>query len=106
MAGGMKIKPLPAGFVVLSAAGNCGASATLPGQGFRVGMLADSVGDEFAYGASRDHESDKRKIMIARISDAGARRSGAQGASGDVEISIARRNCLAPPGLRGASLNA
>jgi hypothetical protein len=38
---------------------------------------------------------DKRKIVIACISDAGARRSDAQGASGDVEISIARRNRLA-----------
>jgi hypothetical protein len=78
---GMKIKPLPAGFVVLSAAGMQGcAGATC--QLFRVEMLADLVAQWLAHRASRYHmKVDKRRITIVRISDAGARRSGAQGAS-------------------------
>jgi hypothetical protein len=67
----MKIKPLPAGFVVLSAAGMQGcAGATLLGQGFRVRVLADLV----AMGSPTAHREtmrvDKCKVTIARISDA------------------------------------
>jgi hypothetical protein len=51
--------------------------ATLRGQGFRVGMLADLVVDRLAHGRREIMRVDKRIASPTR----GARRSGAQGAS-------------------------
>ena len=59
---------------ILSAAGQHGcAGTTLLGHGFRVGMLADLVGDGLATARRETLRMDKRKITIARvcITDAG-----------------------------------
>ena len=59
---------------ILSAAGQHGcAGTTLLGHGFRVGMLADLVGDGLVIARRETMSVDKRKITIARISitDAG-----------------------------------
>jgi hypothetical protein len=53
---------------ILSAAGLHGcAGTTLLGHGFRVGMLADLVGDGLASARRETMRVDKRKITIARI---------------------------------------
>ena len=58
---------------ILSAAGQQGcAGTTLLGHGFRVGMLADLVGDGLVIARRETMSVDKRKITIARISITGA----------------------------------
>jgi hypothetical protein len=53
---------------ILSAAGQHGcAGTTLLGHGFRIGMLADLVGDGLAMARRETMRVDKRKITIARI---------------------------------------
>jgi hypothetical protein len=58
---------------MLSAAGLEGCDgATLLGQGFRVGMLADLVGDGLATARRETVRGNKRKITVARICLTGA----------------------------------
>jgi hypothetical protein len=53
---------------ILSAAGQHGcAGTTLLGHGFRVGMLADLVGDGLATARRETMRVGKRKITVARI---------------------------------------
>jgi hypothetical protein len=59
---------------MLSAAGPQGCvGATLLGQGFRVGMLADLVGEGLATARRETARADKHKLTVARIciTDAG-----------------------------------
>ena len=81
---------------ILSAAGQHGcAGATLLGHGFRVGMLADLVGDGLATARRETMRVDKRKITIARISITDAGRQAIKGQS-----SADRRHV--PPSARRA----
>jgi hypothetical protein len=85
---------------MLSAAGSQGcAGAALLGQGFRVGMLADLVGDRLATARRETVRVDKRKITNRSHPHHGRWPAGDQGLT-DLLVGCAPRYGCAPRGVQ------